>query len=155
MTTIIPAVDKIQQNFMTDSQVWTRRTSSRVRSSSWVVGCICSRGRATGWARGLRLSSSTWSSWKAWYGLRLLNQADLWSWSVLTIDGRKWVLASRRSSMSWPLKNSKSAEGSPELFSESSRCRFDGHASLMLEFRGEFSVRSQSHRAAYPRSIPS
>jgi prolyl oligopeptidase family protein len=176
-TTIIPTVNKIQENFMDGF-------------AGLYVGDLLARpfvrlgGRTyllTRTSQGSRLEVILIDLEQPESVIRLTpaeSSEDLWSWSPLATDGRKWVLASR----STPTVPNELALGKLEEVGGEPRVvwqviempsltprgeypgicwriffflAFDSCALLMLGFSGEFSARAPGCRVPYRRSKPS
>ena len=169
-TTVIPTVDKAQENFMDGfaglyAENLLARPFVRLGSRTFLL---------TRTSQGSRLEVILVDLEKPESVVRLTpaeSSEDLWSWSPLATDGRKWVLASR----SAPTVPNELALGKLEEYGGKPRVAWQviempsltprgEHlgihwvyccVSLILGFSGECSARAQGHCAPYPRSIPS
>jgi hypothetical protein len=93
-TTIIPAVDKVQENFM-DGFAGLYAENLLARPFVWLGGRTY---LVTRTSQGSRLEVILVDLEQPECVVRLTpaeSSEDLWSWSPLATDGRKWVLASR------------------------------------------------------------
>jgi hypothetical protein len=169
-TTVIPTVDKIREKFMDGfaglyAEHLLARPFVRLGGRTYLL---------TRTSQGSRLEVILVDLEEPESAVRLTpaeSSEDLWSWSPLATDGRKWVLASRsaptvpnelalgkleeyggKPKVAWQVIEMPSLTPRGEYTSGSIGRTFLGLMSVLL-FSRECSARSQSRRTPHPRPI--